>query len=116
MTDIQFENEIEWDGKSLSVWAITYRGRLLCEIPRVTIHMLSIYNDAIEREIKRDRHEIFERLRSSVVAKITERAIDTVSMDPIALSPEDLLNGGRELYLRVSTNPTHERPTTAQSP
>jgi hypothetical protein len=30
VVDIRFENEIEWDGRSLSVWAVTHRGRVLC--------------------------------------------------------------------------------------
>jgi hypothetical protein len=90
MADIQFENEIEWDGKRLSVWAVTHRGRVLCEVPRDTIHMLSIYNDAIEGEIKRDRHDIFERLRPALVIKIAQNASDAASMNPILLFPEDL--------------------------
>jgi hypothetical protein len=93
MADIQFENEIEWDGDSLSVWAVTHRGRIGCEIPRNTIHMLSIYNDATEREIKRDRQDIFERLRPALVAKIVQNALDAISVDPLPLFPEDL--GGR---------------------
>jgi hypothetical protein len=90
MADIQFEDEIEWDGKNLSVWATTHFGRVLCEIPRDTIHMLSIYNDATEREIKRDRQDIFERLRPALVAKIVQNALDAVSVDSIPLSAEDL--------------------------
>jgi hypothetical protein len=90
MADIQFENEIEWNGRSLSAWAVTPRGRVLCEIPRDTIHMLSIYNDATEREIKRDRQDIFKRLRPALVAKIAQNALDAVSVDPIPLFPEDL--------------------------
>ena len=89
MADIQFENEIEWDGKSLSVWAVTHRGRLLCEVPRDTIHMLSTYNDATEREIERDRQDIFERVRPALVAKIGQNALD--DMVPIPLFPEDLI-------------------------
>jgi hypothetical protein len=88
--DIQFGSEIEWDGKSLSVWAATHRGRISCEVPRDTIHMLSIYNDATEREIKRDRQDIFERLRPALVAKIAQCGLDAISVDPIPLFPEDL--------------------------
>jgi len=94
MADIQFENEIGWDGRILSVRAVTHRGRVLCEVPRDTIHTLSIYNDAIDREIKRDRHDIFERLRPALVAKLSQTALDAVPMDPVALFPEDL-NGRR---------------------
>jgi hypothetical protein len=93
MADIRFENEIKWDGKSLSVFAVTHRGRVLCKVPRDTIHMLRIYNDATEREIERDRQDIFERLRPALVAKIIQNALTAASVDPIPLFPEDL-NGG----------------------
>jgi hypothetical protein len=94
MADIRLENEIDWDGTSLSVWAVTHRGRILCKIPRDTIHALSIYNDAIEREIKRDRNDIVEHLRRALVTKIAQAVLDAVSMDPVALFPKDL-NGRR---------------------
>ena len=100
MADIRFEDEIDWDGTSLSVWAVTQSGRLLCKVPRDTIHMLSIYNDAIDREINRDRHDIFERLRPALVAKIVQCALDAVLIDPIPLFPEDL-NGRHELAFRA---------------
>jgi hypothetical protein len=89
MADIQFENNIQWDGEKLSVWAVTRRGRIVCAIPRDTIHVLSIYNDAIEREIKRDQQDIFERLRPALIAKI-QNTLDAASVDPIPLFPEDL--------------------------
>jgi hypothetical protein len=89
MVDIRFENEIQWDGEKLSVWAATRRGRIMCRIPRDTIHVLGIYNDAIEREIYRDRQDIFERLRPALIAKI-QNALDAASVDPIPLFPEDL--------------------------
>jgi hypothetical protein len=76
MTDIQFVNEIEWDGTSLAVWAATPRGRVLCEVRDDPIHTLGIYNDAIERESTRDRHDIFERLRPAIVAKIARTALE----------------------------------------
>jgi hypothetical protein len=87
VADIRFENEIGWDGESLLVWAVTHR-RVLCEVPRDTIHMLSVYNDATEREIKRGRQDIFELLRPALVAKIAQNVLDR-----IPLFPEDL-NGG----------------------
>jgi hypothetical protein len=90
MADIQFDNEIAWDGERLSVLAVTHRGRIVCEIPRDTIHMLSIYNDATEREIKRDRQDIFERLRPALVAKVVRNALNAVSVVSILLFPEDL--------------------------
>jgi hypothetical protein len=89
MADIQFENEIEWDGTNLTVWAVTLRGRVLCEIRRDTIHTLSIYNDAIEREIKRDRRDIFDRLRAAIVAKIAQNGLKGAPAGTVALLPED---------------------------
>jgi hypothetical protein len=93
MTDIQFENEISWNGSSLLVWAVTHRGRILCEVPRNTIHSLSIYNDAIEREIERDRQDIFERLRPALVAKIAQNSLFAIADDPLRLLPDDLMVG-----------------------
>jgi hypothetical protein len=90
MADIRFENEIAWDGRSLSVWAVTESGRILCKIPRGTVHALSIYNDAIEREIKRDRNDIFQILRPALVAKVAQVALDAVATNPVWLCPEDL--------------------------
>ena len=90
MADIRFENEIEWNGENLSVWAVTQRGRVLCEVPRDTIHLLGIYNDATEKEIKRDRQDIFERLRPALVAKIAQNVLDAAVADLIPLFPEDL--------------------------
>jgi hypothetical protein len=49
------------------------------EVPRDTIHTLSLYNDAIEREIDRDRRDMIERLRPALVAKIVDKAIDHFS-------------------------------------
>jgi hypothetical protein len=94
MAEIQFENEIEWDGANLTVWAVTPRGSVLCEIGRNTIHTLSIYNDAIEREIRRDRQDIFERLRPAIVAKIAQLALQRTLTDTVALLPNDQ-NGRR---------------------
>jgi hypothetical protein len=91
MATIHFENEIGWDGERLSVWAVTHRGRILCEVPRSTIHALSIYNDAIEREIERDRHEIFERLRPALVAKAVQNSSPRDA--PLRLFPDDLSGG-----------------------
>jgi hypothetical protein len=90
MADIQFDDEIDWDGKSISVWAVTQFGRVLCKIPRDTIHTLSTYNDAIEREINRARNDIFVLLRPALVAKIAQTAPDAVSTNPVCLCPEDL--------------------------
>jgi hypothetical protein len=89
MADIQFEDEIEWDGTNLTVWAATPRGRVLCEVRRDTIHTLSIYNDAIEREIERDRHDILERLRPAIVAKIARNALEGAPAGTVALLPGD---------------------------
>lgn len=90
MADVQFEDVIEWDGNSLSVWAVTHRGRVLCEVPRDTIHTLSIYNDAIGREIQRDRRDILERLQPALIAKIAQATLASVSTEIVPLFPEDL--------------------------
>ena len=66
MSAVQFDSEISWDGNSLTVWANVNGSRVLCEIPRSTIHRVPFLSD----EISRDRAAIFYRLRPAVVAKI----------------------------------------------
>jgi hypothetical protein len=38
MSAVRFENEIHWDGNSISVWANLNGSRIFCEIPRSTIN------------------------------------------------------------------------------
>ena len=83
---IQFETKIEWDGKCIIVWAVTERGRIKCVIPRATVHSISLFSDAITREIDRDRKEIVDRLRSILVAKLAGSESNTVEVDPCDLS------------------------------
>jgi hypothetical protein len=88
MENVRFEEEIAWDGSALSIWAVTPTGRVLCLVPRDTIHMLSIYNDAIEREIERDRHDIVARFQPALAAKIALHA--PCADHPVFLSSDDL--------------------------
>jgi hypothetical protein len=84
-TEIQFDSEIQWDGNNLSVWAVSNGARILCKIPRATIHEVRLFGDALAREIARDRLEIFDRLRPALTAKIVREA-----SSPIELQPTDL--------------------------
>jgi hypothetical protein len=84
--NIQFESDIRWDGNNLSVWANISGSRILCVIPRATIHKVPLFGDAITREIARDRVEIFDRLRSAIVAKIVDRPNGTVELQPTDLT------------------------------
>ena len=88
--EVQFESEIHWDGNSLSVWAVNDGARLLCIIPRATIHEVPPFGDAISREIARDRSEILDRLRPALVVKISRGALG-----PLELLPTDLIAGAR---------------------
>jgi hypothetical protein len=88
--EVQFESEIHWDGNSLSVWAVNDGARLLCTIPRATIHEVPPFGDAISREIARDRSEILDRLRPALVLKISRGALG-----PLELLPTDLIAGAR---------------------
>lgn len=71
--EIEFEDEIVWDGECLSVWARILTRRVLCEIPRDTVHQIRFYSDAISREISKDRRDIVHRLKPIILAKL-ERA------------------------------------------
>ena len=83
--EIQFDSEIQWDGSHLSVWAVNNGVRILCRIPRATIHEVPPFSDVLTREIARDRLEIFDRLRSALVTKIVRE-----SGGPVELQPTDL--------------------------
>jgi len=86
MSAVQFENEIRWDGNSLSVWATVNGSRIFCEIPRSTIYEVPLCGDAITREIARDRAEIFDRLRPAVVAKIARTKDSSIRLHQSDLS------------------------------
>ena len=83
--EIWFDSDIRWDGDNLSVWAVNNGARILCKIPRATIHEVPPFGDALTREIARDRLEIFDRLRPAIIAKIVRE-----QSGPIELQPTDL--------------------------
>ena len=84
---IQLEKEIHWDGEHLSVWAVTSKTRVLCQIPSETIHHIRLYSDVITREIARDKEEIMDRIRPAVIAKVA--AVGGIS---VRLEPSDLFD------------------------
>ncbi len=79
---IQLENDVQWDGKCITVWAVTEQRRVKCEIPRATVHSIPLFADALTREIDRDRREIVDRLRSILVAKVARAKSDTIELYP----------------------------------
>ncbi|MGL3107829.1 hypothetical protein [Bradyrhizobium sp. BR 1432] len=83
---IEFVGEVEWDGKALLILAVTEFGHVLCRIPRETIHALWLYSDAIEREIRLERHLILERLAPALCAKISALRAN----EPVDLWPSDV--------------------------
>jgi hypothetical protein len=68
--NVEFEREIEWDGQFLSRWAIVEGKRTQVRVPREMIYGLPMYSDAIEREIQRDKEDIFERLKPSILVDL----------------------------------------------
>jgi hypothetical protein len=86
MSEIKLENDVQWDGERLLVWAITSTSRVLCEIPRDTIHHVPLYSDAITREIARDKDEIVDRLRLYVIAKVANHKGISVRLRPTDLA------------------------------
>lgn len=85
MSMIELEQEASWDGQILSVWINAGKHRILCNIPRETIHVIPLFSDAISREIRRDRHEILTRLRPAI-----EKKIAAVTDNCFRLHPADL--------------------------
>ena len=65
-------DEIVWDGHALLVAAATENGRVICRVPRETIHKLRPYSDAISREINLERQIIVERLAPFLMAKLSQ--------------------------------------------
>ncbi|MDA9426960.1 MULTISPECIES: hypothetical protein [Bradyrhizobium] len=84
--DVEFVGEIEWDGKAIVVGAATPFGHVSCRIPRETIHALPVYSDALEREIRLERHLILERLAPALRAKISRSAAG----EPVDLWPWEI--------------------------
>ncbi|MDA9504157.1 hypothetical protein XI09_05125 [Bradyrhizobium sp. CCBAU 11386] len=95
--DIEFVGEIEWDGKALLIQAATEFGHVPCRIPRETIHALSLYSDAIEREIRLERHLILERLAPALRAKIST----LTAGKPVELWPWEV-NGTRPQAVAIA--------------
>ena len=56
---------------SLRAAAATDDGRVICRVPRETIHVLSIYSDIIGREIELERQKIVEKLAPFLIAKVS---------------------------------------------
>ena len=85
---IKFIGDVEWDGKALSARAVTGFGEVLCRVPRDTIHALPVYSDAIEREIRSQRHAIMERLAPVLGAKLALAGrSETIELLPWEVAP-----------------------------
>jgi hypothetical protein len=85
-TSILIEDDVQFDGECITVWAVREQRRIKCKIPRATIDSLPIFRDLVTREIQRDRREIVDRLRTLLVAKLGRAKADTVE-----LLPQDLI-------------------------
>ena len=82
MTEVRIEDHIHWDGYQLSVWVNVGARRVFCLVPRDTIHSVPMFNDALTREIARDRLEIVDRLRPWILAKIKSSNNDRIFVSP----------------------------------
>ena len=67
---MEFEPKIEWDGTSLSRWAVIGGNRIQVHLTREMIYSIPIYNDAIGWEIERYKADIFERLKPKILANL----------------------------------------------
>jgi hypothetical protein len=86
MTEVRLDDDIQWDGDQLAVWVTAGQKRVFCTIPRETIHSIPTFDDALTREIARDRSEIVDRLRPSIMAKIAGSGSER-----ILIAPPDLI-------------------------
>jgi hypothetical protein len=89
MTEVRLDDDIHWDGDQLGVWATAGDKRVFCAIPRETIHAIPTFNDALTREIARDRSEILDRLRPSILAKLA-----AADCGHVLIAPRDLVRSG----------------------
>ena len=90
MSGVKFDDEVQWDGRSLSVWAETSSGRILCVAPREAIDCLPIYNDAIGREIEQERSAIVQKLKPCFVSKIKREIHARDRNRVVCLAPSDI--------------------------
>jgi hypothetical protein len=69
MSEVQ--PNIVWDSKrqSLSGWILANGERVEVLVSRELVHSISIYNDAIEREIECFKDDIIERLKPILLSK-----------------------------------------------
>jgi hypothetical protein len=65
-------DDVAWDGQALLVALSTENGRVVCRVPRETIHALRIYSDVIGREIQLERRNIVEKLAPFLIAKLSQ--------------------------------------------
>lgn len=93
MTEVRLDDDIHWDGDQLGVWATAGEKRIFCAIPRETIHSIPTFNDALTREIARDRSEIVDRLRPSILAKMAGS-----DGEHILIAPPDLIVSGARSF------------------
>ena len=108
-----FDRVINWDDKRLSLWAQSSAGPILCLIPRDAIHAIHKYNDAIGREIERDRLDIFDRLKPLLVSKV-QQAILSGALGPVEVRPEDV-NAGPNRPLFACDDCTFVDPSSRRS-
>lgn len=106
---IEFVGKIEWDGKAIVVGAATPFGRVSCRIPRETIHALPIYSDALEREIRLERHLILERLAPAQRAKISVSGTANQWICGLGRSAAHALRPSRALYPLIKRPPVNCR-------
>ena len=61
---------IIWNGKALTAIVERTGRRVTGFIERDAIHMLPMYNDAVEWEIERHKIDIFDRLKPMLASKL----------------------------------------------
>jgi hypothetical protein len=67
---LEFESDIQWDGTTLSRWAVIDGQRIQLNASREMIHRLPLYNDAVSWEIERHKNDIFDRLKSELLGAV----------------------------------------------
>jgi hypothetical protein len=88
---LQLEEDIKWDGRTLSAWINAQGQRVQLLVDREVIHCIPFYNDAISREIERDALDIMNHLKPYIVCKLAAGSNISATHGPaVRLVPEDI--------------------------
>jgi hypothetical protein len=88
--NIEFDNDVGFEGALLIGWANVGRQRIRCVAGRETINELQHFKHATASEIRLRKREIFEELKPAFLKKIEDRRLDRSTIPTVRVSWQDL--------------------------